>query len=225
MLELGSLKLKEQLTTKLKIGRMGSVGNNAPASQSIETNNATFLYVDQGQKAAAVTITENSATGIGAEISVGLAGVGAENAYVLPWEVGKAARTKLGQAHTAFFTPQLNGCGVMISGSLTEPVVVHANTQADIVYQGAVVGPGEMDWIKGYKLPIWSDLYRVLAMKLTAKALIPKENLRLFLPDEYLLEGPGGVAVFGIREGSQWAFYAAHMTTSGKSKTKKIWPA
>ena len=48
--------------------------------------------------------------------------------------------------------------------------------------------------------------------------------MRLFLPEEYLLAGPGGVSVFGLKESANWTLYATFNGT-GASTTKKIWPA
>ena len=136
--------------------------------------------------------------------------------YGLPWEASHAARCSLKSAKTNFLTPCLNGCGVIISGTAAEPVVVHANTQAE-----ALLTPFVEQQSKYFKL--WSDTYVVLASKLVAKRLIPSEGLSLFVPTDYMVPGVAAATVFGVNEGGSWSFYAT-LNKAANGETRRIWP-
>jgi hypothetical protein len=212
---------KTAFKKKLLNKSMGTVGSNSPASRSIETQNATFLYVDMGNKVGNLTETETAK-----EVSIQL-GSGTANAYTLPWATNKAARIQLGQAHDKFITTQMTACGLIVCGDLTQPIVVHANSQADILYehepQGMATAQVMAKYNKTYKYPMLDSLYTVLVSKLFALGFITDVRIRTYFPTEYFDDAPGGVSVFGVKDGSNWSIYACCIGLSGGT-TKKIWP-
>ena len=222
-----------QFTGTLKIGSMGAVGNNSPVSQDIVTNNATVKFVDNlGQQAQ---LAEASS---GGRVQVSKAGDSPANAYVLPWTSNYASKTRLAAASTMFVTPDLNGCAIFVSGELAGPTVVHINSKADILDKGEPpflpLGKGattkeinsaaaaygrEMNAFKtSYKNPMWDALYQAMAIKLVGAGLIPKDNLKLWLPTDYLGPDVTTAAVFGTFNGT-WSFFC-----NVNGKTTKFWP-
>lgn len=204
---------------------LGRVGGNAPASRRIDTNNASIIYVDLGamprQIGETVTARETA-------VDAAASGTGTANAYVLPWEAGFAARTKLAQAQSMFITPNLNGCAVFIGGPLTGPTVIHANCQPDLINEGMPQYTPRMDPLiygarldafgNSWRLPIWSDIYVTIASQLLALGLLPDENMGMLLPRDYLGDA-GSASVFGARGGGGWAFHV-----NANRRTRCFWP-
>lgn len=217
---------KERYTGRLTIKTMGQPGQNAPSSPQIESNYANVTYVDVGSLEG--TISEAV---LPSETSVSkVSGSGGDNAYILPWRVNYACRTRLAQSQTRFVTPNLNGCAVMVAGTQLNPIVIHANCQPDIVDEGvptmqetesiSAYNARMAHFYMNYKLPVWSDIYLALASKMVAKGYLPDANLGILYPKDYLSPSVGFAAVFGARTGGNWGFY---VNIAGR--TRKFWPA
>jgi hypothetical protein len=54
-------------------------------------------------------------------------GDGSLNTFELPWSPDKATWIQFSSEAELFVTPQLTGCSVMVGGSRTKPIIVHAN--------------------------------------------------------------------------------------------------
>jgi len=194
---------------KLKVSSFGRVGTITPSTE-IKTDHTKITYIDCG--ATQIGVKE---TVLGPTCSVA-ADVSGSQIWGLPWETSYAARTKLGGGGPAvFLTPSLNGCCVMIGGTVMEPVVVHANCQPT-----ELLTPVAGDEPTYFRL--WSDVYVTVASQLVAKMYLPDTDLELLQPTDYMLAGVSEASVFGVRTGSRWAFYVVVNRAAG-GQTRKIW--
>lgn len=200
---------KASYTGKLRVQTLGRVGLIASAQQVITTNHTTITYVDCGTRV--VTMNE---TVLGPTATMSQA-TGGTSMYGLPWEVGYAGRTALGAGQDIFVTPSLNGCGVLIGGTIAAPVVVHANCQPT-----ALISPHQGDLSMYYRL--WSDVYVTVASQLVAGGLLPAANLEMLLPKDYMLPGVSEASVFGVRTSGTWSFYVT-LNKAMNGTTRKIW--
>lgn len=148
------------------------------------------------------------------------------NCYWLPWGSGKVFMGLVGQSCAHFFTYTINGCGVIIGGTPTKPIVAHANLKSkrlddvaeaaskhpDIMIGGAMLAEGQA--------LIYEQFYGSLAAELINTGRMSGAKLTVIAPREYLLEsGASFGAIFGIRKGANWEFYG-----NWAKKTRKIWP-
>ena len=166
-------------------------------------------------------------------IEVSAGGMDAKNCYWLPWGEGEIHMGQLGRDHDYFFTYTINGCGVIIGGTDTQPQVAHANL--DCARLNAVaqegnkkLGPKSSSAVKeavGRKVAldqalIYEQFYGNLAAKLIEKGDLSGGKITVVTPDQYLIRaGAGFGAVFGVKGlGGAWSFYG-----NWGGKTTKIW--
>ena len=209
---------KEKYTGRLQVNSAGRVGNNAPHSIEIGTDKGSITSVDcgvmdmawqetmQGNKSAVSTYTKCKNVWFN----------WGTNFYSLPWEAGYAARSQLGTLRTRFVTPSVNGCAIFVSGTRANPVIVHANSQPDMLIPFSE------------NLPLYfrvlGDVYTVIASKLVNLGYMSDTNFGTLMPADYMYEGAAGASVFGVRDGADWSFY---VTVNGPAvgTTRRFWPA
>lgn len=197
-------------TGALSIKSMGVAGG--AGGTEIVTNNAVVRLVDVVGRQGAITESVR-----GGRTEVNKNDPAASNAFVLPWAANHAVMTGLSGAQDIFVTPDLNGCAVFVAGNPASPTVVHVNSQAEILDKGEpAFSPTaslsqlttQMNVFKlSYKRPMWDALYLALASKLIELGRLPRDNLQLLLPGQYLNADVGSAAVFGHRQGGNWAFF------------------
>jgi hypothetical protein len=161
---------------------------------------------------------------------INVTSTGTANCYWLPWASGKIYLGQLGGSYEYFFTYTINGCGVMIGGTETNPIVGHANLESkrlDAAAEKAAAfakdrskyASAAQEAAKEQAL-IYDHFYGNLAAQLIHDELMSGARLEVVTPQQYLIDaGAGWGAVFGIQAGGRWAFYG-----NWAQKTRKIWP-
>lgn len=203
----------------IQTSALGQVPNNSPGSTTVSATNTSVVLTDMNSMTG--TISESV---LGPQTSITTSLGGTANAYVLPWQAGKAAKSRLGGVHSIFITPNINGCGVSISGTAATPTIVHANCDSDLLNVPDSVGLDKLtEYQLKYRYPLWSDLYLTLFSKMADLNLIPGDNLVMIRPADYMTEeNPGTGSIFGVKDsGNTWSFY---LNLSQAKKTRKIWP-
>jgi hypothetical protein len=162
-----------------------------------------------------------------------VATTGAPNCYWLPWGTGKVYMGQLGGNHDYFFTYTINGCGFMIGGTDTQPVVAHANLDSARLETAVMDGLKKLgnkptqavrafinrEVAKDQALT-YEQFYGNLAAKLIDDGILTGPRVEVVTPDQYLIRaGAGFGAVFGVKGPSgNWSFYG-----NWGGQTQKIW--
>lgn len=198
------------LTKKLAITVSGFAPNNAPFNQNVTIQGDAYDIVDFGKgPAGTANVTGETALQINVDSAAGDSG----NAYLLPWASNKMCVGELGQEHDLFFTYRLNGCGIIISGGLCNPTVVHANTKSNSI----PVTNNVNQMAQAYR-----TIYVAMAQRLEGMGIGDAANRIVFAPGDQGYTGFAGV--WGARTGGRWTFYANIWGTNGASVVK-LWPA
>jgi len=162
----------------------------------------------------------------GHEQPILVSGTGEPNCYWLPWAEGRVYLGQLGNKYEYFFTPRMNGCGVIIGGTAAQPFVAHANLESDRLNDALarVIGLGlgkeaEEEATAAEHALIYEQFYGNLAAKLIQNGLLSGARLKVLTPQEYLIDAKAGfAAVFGINKGGAWKFYG-----NWGRRTRLIW--
>jgi hypothetical protein len=150
-------------------------------------------------------------------IEVAAGGKDSPNCYWLPWGTGKLYMGQLGGAHDYFFTYTINGCGVLIGGTDTQPQVAHANLSSKRL-DCTGVPPEE---IAKKQALVYEQFYGNLAATLIGTNKLNGHRIEVVTPDQYLIRaGAGFGVIFGVKGiGDAWMFYG-----NWGRQTKRIWP-
>lgn len=159
---------------------------------------------------------------------------GLANCYWLPWGEGRVYRGQLGRDHEFFFTYTINGCGVIISGTDTQPEVAHANLDSARLTAAAVEGARRLDGKSSAALRkqvgkevarnqalTYEQFYGSLAAKLIDDGEVTGPRVEVVTPDQYLIRADAGFgAIFGVQGvGGKWTFYG-----NWGGQTRQVWP-
>lgn len=148
--------------------------------------------------------------------------------YWLPWHSGYAFRISLGSSADYFMTAKMNGCGIIIGGSRTNPLVIHANEDNVSV---PAFRPSENIAVEGRRIRnIQSNEYKLAYGTLAAQAIAAgwfgtgTPNVSVIDPEFYLSDTLQTMSVFGVRRNAEWTFYANLHSITKKGFTLEIWP-
>ncbi|NUP05680.1 MAG: hypothetical protein HOW73_06425 [Polyangiaceae bacterium] len=160
-------------------------------------------------------------------------GTGGLNAHYLPWSNSAVYRIALpaqniaGPGGNLFFTANLSGCAILITGSPAAPVVYHANAEAS-------ANPDLADATDGHKIG-WSEATMLTAISRfdlpdlagsdpEIQTLRPSEYVyaqhdQVVLDGDLLKSRKSMATVFGVRKNGMWTFYyqkGFHLHTSNQ---------
>lgn len=218
------------ITTNLKC--TGPAGlNAAPAALTVSCpvttptasaqNNESISVIDHAVTTGSAKLEAAGPTNQLITVSSG----GSANCYWLPWGSGKVYSGVLGASHEYFFTYTINGCGVIIGGTVAAPFVAHANLESGRLaapdttgktMQETIVMMAENTKNQGQ---VYEHFYGNLAAHFIEQGKLSGFRVTIITPQEYLIEaGAGFGVIFGIRKGGSWEFYG-----NWAKKTKRIW--
>jgi hypothetical protein len=174
-------------------------------------------YYSKGGVGADGTAAVNPNQGASLSIDCNGANGGDKVAYLLPWASDKVYVTDLAGHHDYFFTAKLNGCAIFIAGGVCNPTVVHANAYT-VIPVPPDLSEGSMRTLIG----AYHDAYAGISAALVQRGDLDPDNLAVFEPgvSGYV----GDAAVFGVRNGGRWAFYAV-IGSKLNPPVVKLWPA
>ena len=146
------------------------------------------------------------------------------DAWLLPWQADHVVWGTLDNSAVKFLTYAVNGCGVLVSGTRQNPVVVHANASPGKVSAPVFGVRGKHPCIinedvrAGERRNIYDGFVTYLHGRVTN---FDRDNVATWYPGtDYSLGG-----VFGERSSGTWRIYGhAHGDKSNNSTTAVIWP-
>lgn len=213
------------------------VNPKVTAESRVVTKDTDVVYAES------ITVFVNDVVGASARIGalqgttqrieVAAGALEGNNCYWLPWGEGEIHMGQLGRDHDYFFTYTINGCGVMIGGTDTQPQVAHANLDCARLNAAVLEGNKKLGAkpsisardavareIERDQALIYEQFYGNLAAKLIEKGDLSGGRIAVVTPDQYLIRaGAGFGAVFGVKGiGGAWSFYG-----NWAGKTTKIW--
>lgn len=147
------------------------------------------------------------------------------NTYFLPWNSGEAYMLKLADDADYFFTPQLNGCCVMINGTRQNPVIIHANYDSERL-QIDIEGMSLEEQLKAYRkhqFKQYTRFYGNMAHQLIDDNIFDSQAATSIFDPEFYLSHGGLASVFGIRKNGEWTFYY-NLQKGNSNVTAELWP-
>lgn len=147
------------------------------------------------------------------------------NTYFLPWNSGEAYMLKLADDADYFFTPQLNGCCVMINGTRQNPVIIHANYDSERL-QIDIEGMSLEEQLKAYRkhqFKQYTRFYGNMAHQLIDDNIFDSQAAPSIFDPEFYLSHGGLATVFGIQKNGEWTFYY-NLQKGNSNVTAELWP-
>lgn len=220
------------LTTRLKADPKGFVG----AAPLIVAGNPPLLAAthDQGGLGfggtETVTVVEQLAAKSIIDISlaaehgklklyVPAAGGDKASAYYLPWKSGHAYTITLGNQASLFTTAYMSSCALLIGGTRSAPVVIHANCgKSKRITDDTAANTDQ-----------YTVLYNALLQALVTNGTLPGNSaatpIAMHDPGLYMTGSKAGyTAVVGTLSGGDWTFWY-NVNNGVTGFTGQLWPA
>ncbi|HUB12698.1 MAG TPA: hypothetical protein VMB34_12125, partial [Acetobacteraceae bacterium] len=198
-------------------------GNNAPGNVTVSCGNVPKRVSIIHELGPANAADGNHITGA-KSVTVTAAAIGG-NCYWLPWGSWRAYWGQLGAACSYFVTANLTGCAIYVSGTATQPHIVHANCAAGEVVEYGNDARAYNDDLVAARM----QFYGQLAEAMVDNNTIPSAGLQMLRPDDYGARTSEGyavpVCVFGVKTGGNWTIYYCVGGRGGRGLTRTLFPA